>query len=210
MDTINYQQLEKMLLGAVAQIKSNVELLSKLDSFGGDGDHGPTMARAMECLAKAVEDSSTGVIKDMLNNVGWAIMGVDGGATGPLFGSFFMGMAKACDNSDTLDVSALAALFESGLASVRTVSKAQPGDTTMIDAIVPAVEQMRTAADSGADIMESLKQACEAAAEGAKATTDMQAKFGRAKNIGEKSKGQPDAGATSVSLVFKGFVEGVQ
>ncbi len=196
-----------MLLGAVEQIKGNEQLLGRLDSFGGDGDHGTTMTRAMQCLQKGIDDTSSGAIKDMLNNVGWAVMGVDGGAAGPLFGSFFMGMASDGGDGDAVDASGLADMFEAGLTSVRNITKAKVGDKTMIDALVPAVEAARTAADAGADISGLLSQAVEAAETGAQSTKDMAARFGRAKNIGQQSKGHPDPGAMSVSFMFKGFAE---
>ena len=114
------------------------------------------------------------------------------------------------DGKDAIDVATLAAMFEAGLASVKTLTKAKPGDKTMIDALVPAVEAVQKAAGNGASITDALERGAQAAEEGAAATKDMQARFGRAKNIGEKSVGNADPGATSVSLIFKGFVEGVR
>ncbi len=208
--TIGYNELAQMLRCAVGQIRDNHEMLSKLDSFGGDGDHGTTMVRGMGIVAKTIDESKTEVIKTLLSDIGWAVMGVDGGAAGPLFGSFFSGMSEPTDGKDAIDVATLAAMFEAGLASVKTLTKAKPGDKTMIDALVPAVEAVQKAADEGASITDALDKAAHAAEEGAAATRDMQATFGRAKNIGEKSVGNVDPGATSVSLIFKGFIEGVR
>ena len=146
----------------------------------------------------------------LLNNIGWAVMGTDGGATGPLFGSFFSGMAPAAAGRNTLDAKTLAAALEGGLANIQKYSKAKPGDKTMLDALIPAVQRMRASADAGADSLASLRQAAEVAAQGAEATKQMVARVGRAKNIGEKSLGSPDPGAVSVSLIFKGFVEGAE
>ncbi len=199
-----------MLYAAVAQIKDNHEMLSKLDSFGGDGDHGTTMVRGMGIVAKTIDESKSEDVKTLLSDIGWAVMGVDGGAAGPLFGSFFGGMSEPADGRDAIDVATLAAMFEAGLASVKTLTSAKPGDKTMIDALVPAVLAVQKAADEGASITDALDKAAEAAEEGAAATKDMQARFGRAKNIGEKSVGNADPGATSVSLIFKGFIEGVR
>jgi dihydroxyacetone kinase-like protein len=205
---IGRQEVIGMLRGAAAAIRANHEMLSRLDSFGGDGDHGTTMLRGMAILEKTIEDSTAGDVKTLLSDVGWAVMGVDGGATGPLFGTFFNGMSEAA--ADTIDAATLAAMFEAGLAAVRGLTQAKPGDKTMIDALVPAVEAARAAADAGDDVAAALEKAAEAAAQGAEATKGMKAAFGRAKNIGEKSIGNPDAGATSVSLIFKGFCEGVR
>ena len=102
-ETIDYDGLVAMLHRAVEQVKANHEMLSKLDSYGGDGDHGTTMLRAVANIEKAVDESSSPEIRSLLGDIGWAVMGVDGGATGPLFGMFFMGMSEAVGDSDTLD-----------------------------------------------------------------------------------------------------------
>ena len=206
MQTIDLDLLIKMLLSAAALIREQEPLLSKLDSFGGDGDHGTTMVRAMNNLEKAIDSSMCPDAKTLLSEIAWAVMGTDGGATGPLFGSFFMGMSDGLDGSE-LDAPALARSFESGLASIQQQSKAKVGDKTMLDALIPAVQAAKQAA--GGDVAAVLKAAAEAAEAGAAATTNMQARFGRAKNIGAGSIGNPDAGATSVSFLFKGFLNGV-
>lgn len=183
-------------------------MLSELDSHGGDGDHGTTMARAMAQLEKGIDDAPEHELKALFHSVAWAIMGADGGATGPLFGALFMGMADAAENNETLDPEDLANAFESGLDSVRKYSKAKVGDKTMIDALEPAVDAARVAADSGADIGDTLRRAADSAKRGAESTIELQARFGRAKNIGERSIGVQDAGATSMWLLFRGFSEG--
>ncbi|MBN1343045.1 MAG: dihydroxyacetone kinase subunit L [Phycisphaerae bacterium] len=210
-ETMGRGELVAMLRGAVERVRANHEMLGKLDSHGGDGDHGTTMLRAMGILEEKIsaEADSTDV-GSLLKAVGWGIMGVDGGATGPLFGMFFSGMAEAASGKDSLDAESLASALEAGLASIRKYTKAQVGDKTMIDALVPAVEAARSAADGGADVSELLQQAAQAAVRGAEGTKDLQARFGRAKNVGAKSVGNQDPGATSVSLIFKGFVEGVK
>jgi dihydroxyacetone kinase-like protein len=148
-------------------------------------------------------------MKDLFQKVGWAIMGTDGGAIGPLLGTFFMSMAPAAGNG-SLDAAGVAKLFEAGLAGLQKTSKAKVGDKTMMDALVPAVGALRKAADGGATVVAALEAAAVAAEQGAQETAKLQARFGRAKNIGEKSIGTPDPGATSTALMFRGFVEGVK
>ncbi|HUT25681.1 MAG TPA: dihydroxyacetone kinase subunit DhaL [Sumerlaeia bacterium] len=209
--TIGCNDFIRMLRAAIAQIEQNHETLSRLDSHGGDGDHGSTMRRAMACVEKAIaETGESPDLKALLHNVGWAVMGVDGGATGPLFGMLFMGMSAPAAGKADLDAAELAGVFEAGLASVRKNTKAQVGDKTLIDALAPAVETLRKEADAGADPTRALEAAAAAAQAGAAATKEMQARFGRAKNVKEKSIGNQDAGAASVSLIFRGFAKGVQ
>lgn len=205
---IGLNEISAMLRGAILQIREHHELLSRLDSMGGDGDHGTTMLRVIAALEKALASAASRDPRSLLKDAGWAVMGVDGGATGPLFGSFLMGMSEAAGDAG-LDAAGLAALFRAGLARLQRQTKALPGDKTLIDAFVPAVEAIEAAALAGGDVESLLKAGAAAAAAGAEATTGMQARFGRAKNVKEKSIGYPDAGATSASLIFKGFLEGV-
>ena len=136
-------------------------------------------------------------------------MGVDGGATGPLLGSFLMGLGNGIDELERIDCPMLAAMFEAGLAAVRRQSKAQIGDKTLMDALLPAVDAMRRAADEGKSIREALQQAANAAEDGAISTKEFKARFGRAKNLGERTIGCQDPGATSMALIFQGFFEGL-
>jgi dihydroxyacetone kinase-like protein len=206
---LGYNDFVAMFQKAAEQIQANHPMLSKLDSFGGDGDHGTTMLRAMGCMQKGIDQTTSGSLADLLNNIGWAIMGVDGGATGPLLGSFFSGMAENAPAGQQADVRALAAMFEAGWQNLSTLTQARVGDKTLVDALVPGVEALKAAAQQGQDIPAALQAAAAAAAKGAEATQTMQPRFGRAKNLGAAAIGHPDAGATSVSLIFKGFAQGV-
>ena len=114
-----------------------------------------------------------------------------------------------CDSTDRRSFVYLGTLFEAGLAGVRRQSKAQVGDKTLMDALLPAVDAIRQAADEGKSIKQALQKAAEAAEKGANSTKEFRARFGRAKNIGDRAIGFQDPGATSMALIFLGFVEGV-
>jgi dihydroxyacetone kinase-like protein len=195
-----------MLQSAAAQVTAQVDLLCRLDANAGDGDHGTTMKRAMGAVTKAIEANTTHDVKGLLNDVAMALLNLDSGATGPLLGSLFLGASEAVAG-DSLDAAALATAFEGGLANVQQQTKAQIGDKTMIDALVPAVRALRTAADGGMPPIAAVALAAAAAEAGAASTTNLQARFGRARNLGERSKGFPDAGATSMGLIWRGFAE---
>ena len=209
-DTIGIDDIGRMIRTAADKIRANRDDLSKLDSAIGDGDHGMTIARAMGIAEKVIEESEKKELKGLLKDVGWGVMGVDGGATGPLLGSFLMGLSNGIDELETVDCPMLAAMFEAGLAGVRRQSKAQIGDKTMMDALLPAVDAMRQAADAEKSISEALRAAAEAAEKGAISTKDFRAKFGRAKNLGDRTIGCQDPGATSMALILQGFFEGSQ
>jgi phosphoenolpyruvate---glycerone phosphotransferase subunit DhaL len=194
--TVAYEDLARMLREGAARLRDNHELLSKLDSATGDGDHGATMKRVAEAILESVQGCPTPAVGALLEAVGWNVMSVDGGSTSPLLGSFFMGMSEAAAGAD------LAAMFEAGLAKMRAQTPAKPGDKTMVDALVPAVSAL---AGDHASVSQAMASAAEAAAQGAESTRAMQAKFGRARNLGARTIGQVDPGATSISLMFAGF-----
>ncbi len=206
--SIAYSHVCRMLNAAAEQIRQNHEMLSRLDSATGDGDHGTTILRTMEAVAKTVAESTERDLKQLFSKVAWAVMSCDGGSTGPLLGSFFMGLSDGAAGKTEFDAAALAALFEAGVAKLQKQSRAQIGDKTMMDAFLPALAALKTAAP-GASIEQALQQAATAAAQGAESTTAMRAKFGRARNLGDRVIGHPDPGAVSVSLLFKGFSEGI-
>jgi dihydroxyacetone kinase-like protein len=208
-DTIGIEDMGRMIRAAADKIRANRDDLSKLDSAIGDGDHGMTIARAMGIAEKVIAESDKKELKGLLKDVGWGVMGVDGGATGPLLGSFLMGLGNGIDELERIDCPMLAAMFEAGLAAVRRQSKAQIGDKTLMDALLPAVDAMRRAADEGKSIREALQQAAKAAEDGAISTKEFKARFGRAKNLGERTIGCQDPGATSMALIFQGFFEGL-
>jgi phosphoenolpyruvate---glycerone phosphotransferase subunit DhaL len=206
---VGWQEWRAMLTGVVAQIESSHPWLSELDSTCGDGDHGTTMLRAAnaieKCVAKPVRP-----VQDLLSDVAWAFMGLDGGATGPLLGSFFLGLSEATGSKDELDAHSLAEAFDAGLATLAQQTRAQVGDKTMMDAFLPAIQAMRQAAQTSQDIGQMLSAAATAASEGAASTKNYVAKAGRAKYLGEKTLGTQDPGATSVSLLFRGLCEGLR
>jgi len=189
------------IAGAAAAIRTHCEELSALDSVGGDGDHGATMLRIMERLSASFGGAAD--FQTAMHEAGWAVLGVDGGASGAVFGSFFLGMAEAVNGP--LDAPALASAFEAGLAAVCRQTKAQPGDKTALDALVPAVHAARAAADAGRSVESALEAAAGAARQGAESTRNLIARHGRAKYAGERTRGHCDPGAVSTAFLFEGF-----
>jgi len=207
--TIGWNEISQMLICAAEKIRANHEQLSKLDSAIGDGDHGMTMVRAMEAVEKVCAGRDSEDIKSILHTIGWNVMCIDGGSTGLLLGSFLMGMSEGAADKEELDCEAVAQMFEGGLEALRKQTRAQTGDKTMLDALVPAVESLRRSARASVDVAEMMRMAAESAAQGAESTGAMRARFGRAKNLGDRSIGHLDPGAASISYIFQGFAEGL-
>jgi dihydroxyacetone kinase-like protein len=203
-DVICISDLRRMIAEAAAQIRREEEMLSRLDCIGGDGDHGATMVRAMEMLESELNAENNKPLNARLKDAGWSVLGVGGGASSALLGTFIAGMGDA-DLGQESDCKHLAASFAAGLLAVEKQTKARQGDKTMMDALVPAVRAIETAANSGEPVARAMEMAAGAARSGAESTKDMIAKYGRAKFLGERTRGSADAGATSIALLFAGF-----
>ncbi len=193
-----------MFASAAQQIRASHELLSQLDSVGGDGDHGMAMLRAIDQLDAAIDPRSTKKMDSLLTAAGWSVMSVDGGASSAIVGTFIAGMGDA-EMGDELDCNCLAESFQAGLRAVCGRTKARKGDKTMMDALIPAVEAFQKAASSGKKIVIAMKEAAVAADAGAASTRHLIARYGRARNLGERTLGHADPGATSIALLFSGF-----
>ena len=204
-ECISRTEMGRMFAEAAQLIRDQNEVLSQLDSQCGDGDHGTTMMRAMEVLEESMGSSPVDRdLSETLRQAGWNVMGVDGGASSALLGSFIAGMGET-ELGGAVDCAALAKSLGTGLQSVQKRTKAVPGDKTMMDALVPAVEAFGAAAANGKSISEAMNDAAAAAEAGAASTKNLVARHGRAKYLGEKALGCPDAGATSMALLFRGF-----
>lgn len=203
-DVICTSELRRMFAEAAAQIRREQDMLTRLDCIGGDGDHGATMVRTMEMLESEMSVDNGKPLNARLKDAGWSVLGVGGGASSALLGTFIAGMGDA-DLGLESDCKHLAASFAIGLRAVEKQTQARQGDKTMMDALVPAVRTIERAADTGEPVARAMELAADAARAGAETTKDMIAKYGRAKFLGEKTRGSPDAGATSIALLFAGF-----
>lgn len=209
-DTITRDDLARMITSAADQIREHHAMLSELDSASGDGDHGSSMMRSVERMEKAFAAEGPADIKTCFHQAGWEVMGADGGASSALLGSFFLGMADGAPEGATgFDDAGLATAFERGLQAVSRQTKARPGDKTMMDALVPAVDALRAATLDGKDRGQAMKAAATAAKLGADGTANMTARFGRGRLLGKKTVGHRDPGAVSIALLFEGFSQGL-
>jgi dihydroxyacetone kinase-like protein len=181
--------------------------LIKLDQAIGDGDHGANMDRGFKAAVQALPDGADATPSAVLKAVAMALISKVGGAAGPLYGTAFLRAAMTLDGRDELGGADVADALAAGLEGVVQRGKAEPGDKTMVDALTPAVEAARAAADDGGDPAAVLTAAAEAAAAGAEATVPLVARKGRASYLGERSAGHRDPGATSTELLLRTMAE---
>jgi dihydroxyacetone kinase-like protein len=188
-------------------IDENAGMLTRLDSPIGDGDHGANMARGFRAVLERVGALPDGDFSSLLRAVGMALIGKVGGAAGPLYGSFYLGMGKQLGNATEVDDAALAAGLRAGMDGIIARGKAQLEDKTMVDAWDPALRALDEAISEGVELGQALDRAAEAAEEGMKATIPMIARKGRASYLGERSRDHQDPGATSTHLIVKALAD---
>ncbi|HET9723038.1 MAG TPA: dihydroxyacetone kinase subunit DhaL [Actinomycetota bacterium] len=184
-------------------IAENKEYLTQLDSAIGDADHGINMNRGMQAVLGKIEGIENGDIGALLKTVGMTLVSTVGGAGGPLYGTLFLQFGTAAAGKADLEPADWAVALEKGVEGVQMRGKAEPGDKTMVDALIPARDAFRQAVDDGASFEDALQRSTAAAEEGMKATIPWVARKGRASYLGERSAGHQDPGATSSYLLLK-------
>jgi dihydroxyacetone kinase-like protein len=197
--TIGHEAVLSWLRHFAEQIAEHRTELVRLDTAIGDGDHGTNMDRGMRKVVEKLDDAEGEDIGASLKAVGMALVSSVGGAAGPLYGTLFMQMGSAAAGREALDLEGWANSLQAGVEGVRARGKAEPGDKTMIDALLPAVEALR----QGGELDQALRRSADAAEEGMKATIPMEARKGRASYLGPRSVGHQDPGATSSHLLVR-------
>lgn len=188
---VSLENMKKWMTLFTAQLLENKDYLSELDTAIGDGDHGNNLARGAAALNEAFDAKEPEDVTALLKLTGMTLVSKVGGASGPLYGSAFISMAKA--SQDSAD---LATLLEAGLEGIQKRGKAEAGEKTMVDEWIPVVEAVK-AKNLTTDLIE----------ESVQKTVDMKATKGRASYLGERSVGHIDPGAMSSSYLFKTMME---
>ncbi len=198
-ESLNAEETTAMLhLVADAIIVAEPQL-SQADRDLGDGDHGIGMSRGMNAAKEALSAGEFSTVDEPLVATGKAMMSSMGGASGVVFGTVFRG-GKELKGSEKLDSQGLAKWLRSAADGVMKRGGAKPGDKTMIDALVPAAEKAEEV--QTLSLPEAITAVAEAAEAGKEASKAMVATMGRAKTLGERSVGFPDAGALSMTIIF--------
>jgi len=203
---LSLSQFKTMVAAAGTDIRAQEKIFSELDAAaGGDGDHGTAIVTAFNAMAKAEGTDFKGYLKALSD----ALQNEACGSTSTLYGAWLQGMSDAApEGATSLDAAALAALFNGGLEEIGFTTKARVGDKTLMDALIPATEALVAAQAEG--VVAMFLRGAEAAVKGSEATCAMRAKFGRAKNLGDRSIGPRDAGSASMACIFAAFAKTVK
>lgn len=199
-DTAALQDWISRFSDAIAEKR---EWLTELDSAIGDADHGANMARGMGAVVDKLGTGAPANIDDLLKTVGMTLVSSVGGASGPLYGTFFLRMGMSAGAVTSLDGSALGAALRAGLEGIVARGKPEAGDKTMFDAMSPAVDAFDAALAAESSVADVARAASDAAAAGRDATLPLVARKGRASYLGERSAGHLDPGAASTAILFE-------
>ena len=186
-----------------AGIDERADDLTELDRAIGDADHGSNMRRGFGACAQLAEQEDFTSVDAYLKKVGMTLVSTVGGASGPLYGTFFLRLAGPLASSDDIGPREFGQALRAGVEGIVARGKAEAGDKTMYDALAPALEAFDETSATGAGLGESLQAAARAAAEGRDATEPMIARKGRASYLGERSAGHQDPGATSATVLIE-------
>ena len=186
-----------------AGISANKQYLTQLDSDIGDADHGTNMDRGFQAVLTKLPGVADQDIGSIVKAVGTTLVSTVGGASGPLYGTFFMRMGTTTAGKLELSLADWVVALDAAVGGVVKLGKANLGDKTMVDALTPAVQALKTAAAEGASLPEALQRSAQAAEQGMLATIPLVARKGRASYLGERSAGHQDPGATTSHLLLK-------
>jgi len=183
-------------------VGENAQLLTDLDAAIGDADHGINMDRGMTAVVATLDEAAPADMSALCKQVGMTLVKSVGGASGPLYGTFFLRMASAMGSGDSEDAADFAKALRAGVEGVVQRGRAEAGDKTMFDALAPALDALDTALASGSGLAAALADATIAAEKGRDATEPMVARKGRASYLGQRSVGHVDPGATSAAMLI--------
>ncbi|WP_432951170.1 dihydroxyacetone kinase subunit DhaL [Kribbella sp. CA-253562] len=183
-------------------LHDNAAYLTELDSAIGDADHGSNMDRGFQAVVAVLDETSFDAVDELLKKAGMTLVSKVGGASGPLYGTFFLRFGTALAGAE-VTAETVGEALKAGVGGILARGKAELGDKTMYDAWAPALTAYDEAVAGGSDLRGALVAAAEAAAKGRDETVPLVARKGRASYLGERSAGHQDPGATSTTLLLE-------
>ncbi len=203
---IDSAQILRWIQTIASEIEQNKEYLTELDAAIGDADHGINMDRGFKKVMEQLPTAADKDISSILKQVSMTLISSVGGASGPLYGTFFLRASAAVAGKHDLTNEDLLALLHQGVDGIIQRGKAQRDDKTMLDVWPPALETLKTELESGIPLIDAMQHTIATAEQSMKDTIPMLAKKGRASYLGDRSIGHQDPGATSSYLMLKSLL----
>lgn len=205
--TITLPQLVSWVRRYSQTVTAERQYLTDLDAAIGDADHGSNMSRGMQAAVAKLDEATPETVGAFGKTVGMTLVSTVGGASGPLYGTLFLRFGAAEADATELDGPALAAALQAGVDGLIARGKAEAGDKTMLDALLPAIAALNAAITVGATLADAVAAAAEAAEAGREATIPLVAHKGRASYLGERSAGHIDPGAASSAMLMRALAD---
>lgn len=202
--------VRRALIAVADTLDDHRDELTQLDMPIGDSDHGINMARGFDAVRELLDELGDEGAPVLLRRAGMTVISKVGGSSGPLYGTILRKLGAAAKRAGGLTLASFTDGLEEGFSGIQSLAGAKPGDKTMLDAMAPAIESLKSAVASGADPAQALADAALAAADGAESTVPMVAKMGRASYLGERSVGHKDPGAASFAYCMAAAAKAIE
>lgn len=197
----NTEDIEFVVHSIARTVVDHEKEFGELDAAAGDGDFGYSLARGFEVVLADWESYDRSDPSTFLKKVAQTLTKKIGGTSGPIWGTAFLRAAKPVEGHESLDGAGVVEMLRAAVAGIQERGKAELGDKTLIDAIVPGTDALESSVGNGSSGADAAKAFSKAARKAAEDTTELQARRGRASYTGERSKGSPDAGAMAVAII---------
>jgi dihydroxyacetone kinase phosphoprotein-dependent L subunit len=207
MKTLTSTQAKSMMIYVAAAMVESKEIMCDADRNIGDGDHGIGMAKGFGAALQELGNNEFDDVYKVFFTVGRTMIKEMGGASGIIFGTLFYAGSKNVAPSPEIGIKEFSVIFEKALAEIKVKGQAQVGDKTVVDGLEPMVASMKENADKDISFEELFQIALDAAIAGKEASKQYVAKFGRAKTLGDRAIGYPDAGAVSLTLIMQAMLD---
>jgi len=210
MKTLTSTQAKSMMIYVAAAMVESKEIMCDADRNIGDGDHGIGMAKGFGAALQELGNQEFDDVYKVFFTVGRTMIKEMGGASGIIFGTLFYAGSKNVEPKSEITVKDFVVIFEKALTDIKLKGQAQVGDKTVVDALQPMVEAMQKSAEGDPTFSELIRVGLDAAIQGKENSKNYVAKFGRAKTLGERAIGFPDAGAVSLTLIMQAMLEWIK
>ncbi|MGV6988474.1 dihydroxyacetone kinase subunit DhaL [Testudinibacter sp. P80/BLE/0925] len=208
--SLTQPQILQWLQNCTVLFTQHRDYLTELDTAIGDADHGLNMQRGFAKVAEKLPELAEQDISGILKTTGMTLLSSVGGASGPLFGTFFLKAAQSAVGKNELDLAQLQHLLQAGVNGIVARGRAEAGDKTMCDVWLPVLQTLTDSVQQQLPLHTALQQALSCAESAVAATIPMKAKKGRASYLNERSIGHQDPGATSVMYLLQGLLQATQ
>ena len=205
--SVTIKEVTEVIINIAKAIELNKQYLTDLDAAIGDADHGSNMNKGFMAVREKLTGGSFKDIGEVLKVTGMTLVSIVGGASGPLYGTAFMKAGMKGAGKETITLQDFLEMFNDAIDGVKLRGKAELGDKSMIDVLVPAYEVLKESREAGESSLEAFRKAAEKAMTAMEGTKNIPARKGRASYLGERSIGHQDPGATSSYLMINTIYE---